>query len=95
MNPELGLLDRLGRLACNQNLGGIPALGIGWTVAVTPGEGRWEVDGRVGDRLDKLDVLPVAATQELVHGGVEGGGVDNPSKLKSGSAQAVPLGKNS
>ena len=81
MNPELGLLNRLGRLARNQNLGRISALGIGWTVAVTPGEGRREVDGRVGDRLDELDILPVAPTQELVHGGVEGGGVHNSPKL--------------
>lgn len=81
MDPELGLLDRLGRLAGDEDLGGVPALGIGGAVAIAPREGRGEVDGRVGDGLDKLDVLPVTPTQELVHRGVERRGVDNPPEL--------------
>ena len=81
MDPELSLLDGLRSLAGDQNFGGIPTLGVGWTVAITPGEGRREVDGRVGHGFDELDVLAVTATQELVHGGVKRGGIDNSPEL--------------
>ena len=82
MDPELGLLDGLGGLARDQNLGGIPTLGVGRAVTITPREGRGKVDGRVGYGFDELDVLAVTATQKLVHGGVEGGGVDNSPELR-------------
>ncbi len=82
VDPELGLLDGLGRLARDQDLGGIATLGVGWAVAITPREGRGEVDGRVGYGFDELDVLAVTATQELVHGGVERGGIDNSPELR-------------
>jgi hypothetical protein len=81
MNPELGLLNGLRGLARDQDLGRIPALGIGWAVAIAPGEGRGKVDGRVGHGLDELDIFAVASTQELVHRGVERGGIDNSPEL--------------
>ena len=62
VDPELGLLYGLGGLARDQNLGGIPTLGVGRAVTITPREGRGKVDGRVGYGFDELDVLAVTAT---------------------------------
>jgi hypothetical protein len=81
MDPELGLLNSLGRLARDQNFRGITALSIGRAVAVAAGKRRGEVDGRIGNRLDQLDVLAVTATQELVHGWVERRGINDSPKL--------------
>lgn len=84
MDAELGLLDRLGRVTRDQDLGRVPTLGIGRAVTVAVRKRRREVDGRVGHRLNELDVLAVPATQELVHRRLKGRGIDDSPELDGG-----------
>jgi hypothetical protein len=81
VEAELGLLDCLGRLACDVDLRRVAALGWLWTIAECRREGGRKVDGRVGRRFDDLDVLPIAAAHELVEREFDRLAVDNSSKL--------------
>jgi hypothetical protein len=86
VQPEFGLRNGFGALARDEDLLRVSALSIERAVAVRLREGWREVDCRVRCRLNELDVLPVAATDDLVQRKLVLDSIDNPSKLRWMSA---------
>ena len=75
-------LDGLGSLASDEDIRGVSAGRVRWAVAVHLRERRRKVDGSPSGRLNQLDVLAVAATDELVAGQFELGTVYNTAELR-------------
>lgn len=81
MKPLLRHLDGLLRITGDENVVWIPAMRIGRAITVHLREGRREVDGSPGGRLDQLDVLPVPATDDLVKRQFELDDIDDSTEL--------------
>lgn len=84
MKPLLGHVNRLLRVTSDEDFVGISAARVRRAVAVHLREWRREVYGSAGGRLDQLDVLPVAAANDLVNRQLQLGDVDVSAELYTG-----------
>lgn len=81
MNLLLRKLDGLGRLASDEDIVGVSALGIRRTVAIDLREWRGEIDGRAGRRFDDLDILALTSADYLMERHVELDRIDKATQL--------------
>lgn len=89
--PQLQLrkLDLTRLIASDEDFAGVPRLSIARTVSEVRRERRWEVDGSPRSRLDQLDVLAVATTDELLDRKLDVCPVNNAAKLCKISNRAM------
>jgi len=81
VQPIFGLLDPVTVFSRDIDLLVVTALSVGWTISIRWREWRWKIYRRVCCRFNQLNILAVSATNHLVHGKVDLGAVDNPTKL--------------
>lgn len=74
-------LDSLRGFARDEDIGGVATSSRGRAIAIDRREHGWEVNRGSGRGFDKLDVLAMTSTDELLYRHVKLRDIDNPSQL--------------